>query len=98
VSLRTPYGSARALASVDSFRVGGRRYTIAGGKGLDSAQVAAMSRNGDIQVALVVADSEPPSGVLAEIPLAFFDDRSLGASPTARLVLTLDLEPTRALR
>jgi signal transduction histidine kinase len=98
VSTRTPDGSVRALASVDSLTVSGRRFTIVGGRALDSAKVAAMARDPEIQVALVAGDSVSLQDIVAEVALPFFEDRFTSAPQSARLVLTQDLAPARALR
>jgi signal transduction histidine kinase len=62
VRARTPSGSLTAIARLDSFRVAGRRFTIAGGTSAD-AFVARLPRTADLAVALVQpAQAAPDSG------------------------------------
>ncbi len=97
VSARTPSGSVRALASVDTFTVAGRRYTLVGGRALDSATVAGMSSDREIATALVVGDTTLPADVVHDVTLPYYDDVSGSPPSTAHLVLLRDLGPTRAL-
>jgi len=97
VSARTPDGTVRALASIDSFAVGTRRFTLVGGRAFDSIAVAQLSRDPQIAAALVTGAATAPTDVVSTIAVPYFDDQG-GADSTASLVLTQDLGPTRALR
>ena len=98
VSVRTAEAPVRALVSLDSFSVGGRPFTLVGGHALDSAGVAALSRDGEIGVVLVIGDSTPPADTVGSVPLPYFDDRPDHALRPAHLMLVRDLAPERALR
>lgn len=99
VSARTPDGTVRALASIDSFAVGTRRFTLVGGRAFDSTTVAQLSRDPQIAAALVIGAkaAAAPADVVSTIAVPYFDDQG-GADSTASLVLTQDLGPARALR
>jgi len=97
VSARTPDGTVRALASVDSFAVGARRFTLVGGRAFDSTAVAQLSRDPQIAAALITGAGVAPPDVVSTIAVPYFDDQG-GADSTASLVLTQDLGPARALR
>ena len=94
--IRTPEGSRRALIGVNSFQVGGKRFTLLGGLSVDSARIASLARDGEIRVSLDVDSVATPANTVAEIPLPFVDDIT-GRSSTGRFVVTRDVEPARAL-
>jgi signal transduction histidine kinase len=98
IAVRTPDGSVSALATVDSFTVGGRQFTIVGGRGLDSAGAASMAREGDIHVVLAIADSVSAVDTAAAISIPYFEDRSGRAPTVARLLVVQDPGPMKALR
>ena len=99
VAARTAQGSVRALAVIDTFSVGGRRFRLLGGRPFESPQVAQLSRDPQIAVVLVAERAPAPSDSVRSIPVTFVDDTAAagGAAP-ARLVLSQDLAPARALR
>ncbi|MFI5310957.1 MAG: ATP-binding protein [Gemmatimonadales bacterium] len=98
VSARTPLGAIRVLAVVDSFTVGGRRFSIVGGRLLDSVRVAGMARDPDIGVALMFGDSARAADVVTRFP--YVEDRAPQerALTMAYLVLLRDPGPGRELR
>jgi signal transduction histidine kinase len=105
VRTRTPEAPFLVLARIDSLRLGGRRFTLAGGIEAESRLVGRLARDQDISVALVYPgnDSGPPSPasrVLRELRLPYLDLLS-GSAPsidTARLVVTQTFGTLEALR
>src|SRR5688572_29900978 len=63
VRTRTPEAPFLVLARIDSLRLGGRRFTLAGGIEAESRLVGRLARDQDISVTLVYPgnDSGPPS-------------------------------------
>ena len=104
VRTRTPEGPLVALARVDSFRVGGRRFSVVGGIGAEARLVGRPARAPDLSVALVYpgAQPEPASGarVLRQLELPYLDLLSGEgvALDTARFVVTQSLDTLEALR
>ncbi len=104
VRVRTAEGELLALARLDSLRVGGRRFTVAGGVMLDPAHLARGDSVGGLAVALLVpgADTTQPAGdeVVARIGVPYLDLVRTGvpAPDTARVVITQSLAPLEALR
>lgn len=104
VRVRTAEGELLALARLDSLRVGGRRFTVAGGVTLDPARLARGDSVGGLAVALLVpgADTTQPAGdeVVARIGVPYLDLVRTGvpAPDTARVVITQSLAPLEALR
>jgi signal transduction histidine kinase len=104
VRTRTPEGPLVALARVDSFRVGGRRFSVVGGIGAEARLVNRPAQAPDLSVALVYpgAQPEPASGarVLRQLELPYLD--LLGGAgvtlDTARFVVTQSLGTLEALR
>ena len=94
VRVRAPDGDLLVLATVDSFRVAGRRFTLTGGTVMDSSRLAGLSAD-EIQVSLVIGDSTTRDAV-GEIPLRYMDEPA-GVSGIARLVVTRDRGPLEAL-
>jgi len=94
VRVRAPDGDLLVLATVDSFRVAGRRFTLTGGTVMDSSRMAGLSAD-EIQVSLVVGGSTTRDAV-AELPLRYLDEPA-GVSGIARLVVTRDRGPLEAL-
>jgi signal transduction histidine kinase len=103
VRTRTPETPLLALARVDSFRVGGRRFSVVGGVAAE-ARLDRLVRDRDLAVDLVYPGRErvPYSGarVLREIPLPYLDLLSgTGvALDTARFVVTQSLGTLEALQ
>ncbi len=97
VSARTPEGAVRALAAIDSFTVGARRFMLVGGRAFDSATVAQLSRDPQIATAFVARAAAAPADMVGEIRVPFFDDQD-GTDNIANVVLTQDLGPARALK
>jgi signal transduction histidine kinase len=104
VRTRTPEAALLALIRIDSFRVGGRRFTLAGGIEAEHRLLGGLARDPDLAVALVYPGIEPalPSGgrVLRELRLPYLD---LLHGPgvtmdTARFVVTQSLGTLEALR
>jgi signal transduction histidine kinase len=105
VRTRTPEAPLLGLARIDSFRVGGRRFTLSGGVEAESRLIGRVVQNSDISVALVFPGSdsaEGPSGgrVLRDLPLPYLDltARPTASVDTARLVVTQSLGTLEALR
>jgi signal transduction histidine kinase len=93
VRTRTAEAPILVLVRGDSLRVGGRRYTVVGGVGIESERVAGLSQSGDLSVALVLPDTAPvtatQSWVVREITIPYLD--LLSSSPTidsSRLVIS----------
>jgi signal transduction histidine kinase len=95
-SVRTPGGSVRALASLDTFTLAGRRFALVGGRAFDSSAVAQLSHDPQIATAFVPGRTSGLSGGVDTIAVPYFDDQT-GLTTTAGIVLTQDLGPTRAL-
>lgn len=104
VRVRTTEGELLALARLDSLRVGGRPFTVAGGVMLDPARLTRGDSAGGLAVALLVpgADTTRPAGdeVVARIGVPYLDLVRTGtpAPDTARVVITQSLAPLEALR
>jgi signal transduction histidine kinase len=104
VRTRTPEATLLVLARMDTLRVGGRRFTLAGGIEAERKPIGRLVREGDISVALIYpgADSGPalPEGrILRELRLPYLDLLSEKVSiDTARLVVTQTLGTLQALR
>ncbi|MGH7668708.1 MAG: ATP-binding protein, partial [Gemmatimonadaceae bacterium] len=98
VSVRTPGGSVRALASLDTFTVSGRVFSLVGGRSFDSTRVARLSPDREISVALQLGDAPQLGDVVGDIALPYFDDQGTSTAGTAHLILRQDLGPSRALK
>jgi signal transduction histidine kinase len=104
VRTRTPESTLVALARIDSFRVGGKRFTLAGGLEAENRVLGQLARTGDLSVTLVYPEQAIPvshgTRVLQQINLPYLD--LLGSSTpsvgTARLVVTQSLATLDALR
>jgi len=103
VRTRTPERPLLALARVDSFRVGGRRFSVVGGVAAEP-RLDRLVRERDLSVDLAYPGREPVSSsgarVLREIPLPYLDLLSgTGvALDTARVVVTQSLGTLEALQ
>ena len=104
VRSRTPEAALVALSRVDSFRVGGRRFTLVGGLEAATRLAGRLARDSSLSVALVypggpIQDTSP-ARVLRQLSLPYLD--LLAAPPlrsdTARLVITQSLGTLEALR
>ena len=104
VRTRTPEGPLVVLARVDSFRVGGRPFSLVGGIEAERRLLGRLAREGDLVVRLAYPGVEQPTAagarVVREIPLPYLDLLRAGAAPldTARLVVTQSLGTLDALR
>ena len=104
VRTRTPETPLLALARVDSFRVGGRRFSAVGGVPAEARLLDRLVRDRDLAVDLVYPGREPVSHsgarVLREIPLPYLDLLSANrvALDTARFVVTQSLGTLQALQ
>jgi signal transduction histidine kinase len=105
IRTRTPEAPLLALARIDSLRVGGRRFTLAGGIEAESRLMDRLARSPDISVALVYPESQSGSGsagdrVLRDLRLPYLDllGRPAGSVDTARLVVTQSLGTLEALQ
>ncbi|HJP58190.1 MAG TPA: HAMP domain-containing sensor histidine kinase [Gemmatimonadales bacterium] len=103
---RTPEGSVLVVARVDSFEVGGRRFSVIGGRSPDAAALTRFSRDSDLAAALVTpADtigslrSGAPGRLLGRFAVPYVDatgDRI--ATDSARLLLSEPTGPLDELR
>lgn len=104
VRTRTPETPLLALARVDSFRVGGRRFSVVGGVAAEARLLDRLVRDRDLSVDLVYPGRGPMSysgaRVLREIPLPYLDllSGTGGALDTARFVVTQSLGTLQALQ
>jgi signal transduction histidine kinase len=99
VRFRTPDADLRVLASADSLAVGGRRYRLIGGRSFDPAGAAALVPPEEMAVALVVgAAGDSADAATAAVTVPFYDGVTGDAGRVARLVVTPNPEPLRALR
>jgi signal transduction histidine kinase len=104
VRTRTPETPLLALARVDSFRVGGRRFSVVGGVAAEARLLDRLVRDRDLAVNLVYPGREAASysgaRILREIPVPYLDLlRGTGvALDTARFVITQSLGTLEALR
>jgi len=62
VQARTPEAPFLALARVDSFRLGGRRFTLVGGTSVERSFLAGLAREGDLAISLVYPGGVVTSG------------------------------------
>ncbi len=104
VRTRTAEAPLLALARVDSFRVGGRRFTLVGGIEAKNQLLGRLALGRDLGITLVYPGAEPveSSGarVVRELPLPYLDLlRGPGTGlDTARFVVTQSLATLDALR
>ena len=98
VSVRTPDGTMRALASIDTFTVSGRTFSLVGGRPFDSTRVAQLSSDREISVVLALGAAPRPEDAVGDIGLPYFADQAPPAADTAHLLLLQDLGPSRALK
>ncbi|HEY3012195.1 MAG TPA: HAMP domain-containing sensor histidine kinase [Gemmatimonadales bacterium] len=104
VRTRTPEAALLALARIDSFRVGGKRFTLTGGIEAEHRLLGGLARDKDLSVALAYPGAELTKStdrrVLREVRLPYLD--LLGgagvAIDTARFVVTQSLGTLEALR
>ncbi len=104
VRTRTPETPLVVLARVDSFRVGGRPFSVVGGIEAESRLLDRLARSRDLEVRLAYPGVEQPTAVGArvvrEIRLPYLDLLRGGgvALDTARFVITQSLGTLEALR
>lgn len=103
VRTRTPQAALLALARVDSFRVGGRPYTLVGGIEAE-AQLKRLSQSRDLAVDLAVPGSERTeineARVVRQIAIPYLDLLSGGAPviDSSRFVIMQSLGTLEELR
>ena len=104
VRTRTAEAPLLALARIDSFRVAGRRFTLAGGIGAEDRLLGRLAQGRDLEITLVYPGAAPleSSGarVVRELPLPYLDllRGPAAALDTARFVVTQSLATLDALR
>lgn len=104
VRTRTPEIPLVALARVDSFRVGGRRFSLVGGIEAESRLLDRLARDRDLQVSLaypgMTQQATAGARVVREIQLPYLDllRGSAVALDTARFLVTQSLGTLEALR
>ena len=104
VRTRTPETPILVLARVDSFAVGGRRFSIIGGVPAEAQLLDGPARGSDISVALMLPGNQPPdsgsSRVIRALALPYVDLLT-GSAPTldsAAFLVTQSLGTLRALQ
>lgn len=98
VRVKTPASSFLALVRADSIRIGGRQFTIVGGTTVDESFFGRLSREGELDVSLVLDEREVPSSrVVAKLPLVFVGDSAFTPTSTYLAIAPLgnDLEALR---
>ncbi|MDQ3222568.1 MAG: HAMP domain-containing protein, partial [Gemmatimonadota bacterium] len=104
VRTRTPEVPLVVLARVDSFRVGGRRFSIVGGIEAESRLLDRLARGRDLEVSLRYPGVEEPTAagarVVREIRLPYLDllHGDIAALDTARFLVTQSLGTLEALQ
>ena len=104
VRTRTPEVPLVVLARVDSFRVGGRRFSIVGGIEAESRLLDRLARGRDLEVSLRYPGVEEPTAagarVVREIRLPYLDllHGDSAALDTARFLVTQSLGTLEALQ
>lgn len=104
VRTRTPETPLLSLARVDSFRVGGRRFSVVGGVAAEARLLDRLIRGRDLSVDLVYPGREPMSSsgdrVLRQIAVPYLDLLSEAelSLDTARFVVTQSLGTLEALQ
>jgi len=104
VRTRTPEIPLVVLARVDSFRVGGRPFSVVGGIEAESRLLGRLARDGDLEVSLMYPLMQQPTAVGArvvrEIHLPYLDllRGSVVTVDTARFLVTQSLGTLDALR
>jgi len=96
VRARSADRSFLALARLDSFRLGARRFGLVGGIGVDSAWLARLAAGADVTVA--VDSGTPVSGVTLRIPVPLLSAEDAGAAETAAVTVNQSLAPLRAVQ
>ena len=96
--VRLAEGTLSAIVAADSVVVGGRRFTLLGGRSFDSVRVAALAPGGELAVVLVTVGQASPEAVdLATMPLIDLVNGA-GRGPTvARIVAVADPRVAGAL-
>ena len=99
--MRTPDGPLLALARVDSFTIGGSRFTLVGGDAVGAAFLERLARGTDLTVTLDLPGpgQEDLAGgtIVRELLVPYIDDERTGLSQAA-LRVSHDLAGLRALR
>src|SRR5215208_521136 len=104
VRTRTPEASLLALARVDSFAVGGRRFSLVGGIAAEPRLLERRARDADLSVSLMEPGArnnvEHAGRVLREIRLPYLNllSDSTPSPDTAGFVITQSLDTLRALQ
>jgi signal transduction histidine kinase len=104
IRARTPEAALLILARVDSFRLGGKRFTITGGTAAERWLRGGITRDPDVAVELMYPGVQPPSSpgrrVLREVQLPYVDllGNSGLRSGRARVVVTQSLTTLESLR
>jgi len=93
---RTPSGSTRALVAMAAFRVRGERFTLVGGGGFDSAQVARLSPDATVAALLTTGGAQDPDGAVTVSTLPYVDEGTGDGAFPVRLVLLPDYGPILA--
>lgn len=91
VRTRTAETTFLVLASVDSFGVGGRRFSVVGGAAVDSSLLSRLARDPDLRVMLVSSDAasqlresrSPAERVVSTLTLPYVDASADSASATS---------------
>jgi two-component system, NtrC family, nitrogen regulation sensor histidine kinase NtrY len=98
VRARTAEAPFLALARVDSFEVGGRRFTLVGGIAMDSAALARLAPDSELTVALdTLGIADTTGAVVGTLALPLVEEDSTRLAP-ARIVVTHSTAGVDALR
>jgi HAMP domain-containing protein len=103
VRTRTPEAPLLALARVDSFQVGGRRFSVVGGTAAEARLLDRLTSERDLSLSLAYPGLEQPTSgrrVLRELPLPYVDllRGTVAGVDTARFVVTQSLGTLEALQ
>ena len=103
VRARTPEAPFLALARLDSLRLGGRRFTLVGGIGVDSSFLARLTPDSELTIAVTVPPdsatwADPATQVVSTLTRPFVAEGDSARLLAARIVVTHSLASLTALR
>lgn len=103
VRARTPEAPFLALARLDSLRLGGRRFTLVGGIGVDSSFLARLTPDSELTIAVTVPPdsatwADPATQVVSTLTRPFVAEGDSARLLPARIVVTHSLASLTARR
>src|SRR5207247_914157 len=103
VEARTAEAPFLALARVDSFRVGGRRFTLVGGIAVDSSFLARLAPDSELTVSVALppdtsAGADPATQVVRAVTVPFVTSGDSARLLPAHIVVSHSLASLMALR